>query len=162
VRTSSRCVDDVVIDTNALGHAEQPLVAFHPSALKFLQWMSVTEQVKWILDDNGKSAPDLKTSVLASEYYETLSPQGLPLTLFTACLAMGRVAFATRPTPSTRKIIRRLVPRNTNDQAVLGATTTCKDRVLISNDYNDFSDPVRVMCAQELGVEVMDTEQAVA
>jgi hypothetical protein len=69
------CESEIVVDTNALAHAEQAAVSFHPSAFALVRWLSLADDVDWVLDDQGKRAPELSTSVLASEYYATLAPQ---------------------------------------------------------------------------------------
>jgi hypothetical protein len=116
----------------------------------------------WILDDNGKAAPDKHTSLLYAEYNQTLSPQGFPLTLFQFCLANGRVAFAKRPDQGVREAITRLIPRNKKDRVVLGAACGSADRVLVSNDNDDFSQTARREAYDLLQVVILDTAEASA
>lgn len=158
----SRCRAGLVVDTNVMAHADHKGTANHDSALVLLTWLRDHESIHLVLDDQGKAAPDLSTSVLATEYRATLSPQGFALNLFAALLGSKRVAFADRPDYTTRRCIAKLVPGNTADRAVLGAATGCQDKLLVSNDFGDFPHDVRDACRDELGVDVMDSDQAVA
>ena len=162
MRIITECPTDVVLDTNALSHAEQPSKATHQSSLRLIEWLRDESDVRWILDDQGKNAPDPTTSLLASEYWATLKPGGASLNVFTAYLGSGRVGFAPRPNSSVRKVIQTLVPRNKKDRAVLGAAVGSADRVLISNDYDDFPSNIRERCLGDLCVQVLDTDEAVA
>lgn len=119
-----------------------------------LDWMRTSETL-WVLDDNGKSQPDPHTSQLFLEYRQTLSPLGASIQLFTACLSGGRVRFAPRPAQGVRDSIRKLVPRNKKDQVILGAAAGSTDKVLISNDEDDFSDAVRKKVRSQLGVSIV-------
>ena len=158
---ASQCTTDVVLDTNVLSHADNAGAPQHESALRVLEWMSGCD-VLWILDDQGKSAPDPATSVLYSEYRRTLAPQGYAITLFIACLGSNRIRFARRPDRPIRESVKRLVPRNTRDQAVLGAAHGSTDRVLVSNDMRDFSPRVREDTKHELSVMILDSDEAVS
>lgn len=162
MRLAARCGEGVVIDTNVMAHADNAGDARHPSSFAVAAWLRDHPTVLLVLDDQGKKKPDPATSVLFSEYRETLSPQGFALTLIMTLLASGRVAFAERPDRETRESIAALVPRNKPDRAVLGAACGCADHTLVSNDYDDFPDAVRDRCAEELGVEILDSAEAAA
>ena len=157
-----RCGKSLVIDTNVLAHADNRSTAFHESALLLLNALREQAGITLTLDDQGNAAPDLSTSVLASEYRATLAPQGFGLTLFTALLVSGRVVFAARPDRSTRDAIRSLVTRNPSDRAVLGAAVGCSDKLLVTNDYDDFPTDVREEALAQLYVDVVDSAEAVA
>ncbi len=152
------CTNDIVVDTNVLSHAHNPSAPSHESALGVVQWIA-SSGVLWILDDQGKGAPDPSTSVLFSEYNSTLPPQSFALVLLTAFLAGGRVKFAPRPGHADRKAIQKLVSRNTNDQAILGATIGCSNRVLISNDEDDFSEKVRASAKRAWGAAILLSDE---
>lgn len=159
MRADDECRHDVVLDTNVLAHANNPNISYQSGALAVLQWVAETT-VRWVLDDQGKSAPDPNTSVMYAEYIRTLPPQGVSLALFIECLANGRVDFAPRPNRDIRQVLRSIIPRNTRDQAVLGAACGSSDRVLISNDFDDFNGAARRRVSQELGVTVLDSDEA--
>ena len=155
MRMSERCKVDIVIDTNVLSYADNFQVAFEPTCLALLEWLA-DSNLAWVLDDNGKSAPDPMTSVLYAEYTSTLSPQGYALTLFTHFLITGRCSFVRRPDQATAQKIRRLVPKNARDRTILGAAVGSYDRILVSSDYADFPDAVRYEAARHLNVDIMD------
>ncbi|MCR2819058.1 hypothetical protein NQ166_09490 [Microbacterium sp. zg.Y1090] len=155
------CEVDVVLDTNVLSHAENTGAIQRASAVAVLDWMR-NSQVRWVLDDQGKAAPDPKTSLLFQEYRATLSPQSASLRLLIEFLSYQRVVFAPRPGQAIRASIRRLIPGNVNDRAVLGAAHGTSDRVLVSNDTTDFSDAVRDAVWGELEVNIITSAEAAA
>ena len=153
------CATDVVLDTNVLSHADNAGSAHQATALTVLAWVR-DSSVAWVLDDQGKAAPDPKTSLLYSEYHNTLAPQGLALALFTFLLQAERVRFAARPGQDVQKKLQTLVPRNKCDRAVLGAAHGTVDQVLVTNDYDDFPSAIRGAVKKQLGVEVIDSDEA--
>lgn len=154
------CTVDVIIDTNVLSHAENSGASQQVSALEVLTSMRAST-VLWVLDDQGKAAPDPATSLLFQEYRATLNPQGIAMTLLVECLSYGRIAFAPRPDQATRNFIRKLIPRNNNDRVVLGAAHGSSDRVLVSNDLSDFSLDVRDEARDSLKVTIVTSDEAV-
>lgn len=154
----SRCRTDITIDTCVLAHACNRNVSYYPSAVALLTALQEGD-LEWVLDDNGKAAPAVETSLLYAEYRQTLSPQSLPLVLLASFLSFGRVHFAPRPDQALREAIRRLVPRNRRDQVVLGAAATSHDRVLVTNDSSDFPDDIRERAAVEIGVGIFESSE---
>ncbi|OQQ25916.1 hypothetical protein A6410_18755 [Prescottella equi] len=115
--------------------------------------------VKLVLDDYGKSAPDTRTSLLFHEYHQTLPPQSLPLVMVTTLLQFQRVVFSTRPHQSVSKEINKLIPKNKKDRTVLGAASTSEDRILVTNDFDDFPTHIREQIAKKVGVSVVSTAE---
>ncbi|MGD9958815.1 hypothetical protein [Nocardioides sp.] len=148
--------DDVVVDTNVLAHSDNRHSTFHADALEFLLWLIDGSEHNWVLDDNGKDAPLLKTSLIWTEYQETLSQVSSAMLLFKSALDTGRVCFATRPSQAQRLLIRGLVPRNRKDRVVLGAAANSGSKWLVTNDFDDFDDPTRAACQSLLDVSVTD------
>lgn len=157
MRTTSACSADLVLDTNVLSHADNPASSSQQSALEVIEWMR-DSTVFWILDDNGKNQPDPFTSQLYAEYTQTLSPMGASLQLFIACLAGGRIRFAPRPGEALRNNVRKLVPKNKKDQVILGATAGTEDKVLVSNDEDDFHTAARKDIHKKLAVTILRSE----
>lgn len=153
------CSTDVVLDTNVLSHAENSSSSHQTSAVAVLEWMRECTTL-WVLDDNGKSAPDPATSVLYAEYRQTLSPQSLGLMVLNHCFSTGRFDFARRPDYATRKALETLIPRNKQDRAVAGAALGSTDRVLVSNDLGDFTEDVRAALRKTWKLTVILSDQA--
>jgi hypothetical protein len=145
---------DVVVDTNVLAHSENPNNPFHADSLDFLAWLGEQRDRYWAMDDNGKAAPVLDTSLLWCEYRTTLAPTATALLLFAQLLQAGRVCFADRPNQQQRQRINKLVPHNRKDRVVLGTAVNSGSRWLVTSDENDFSADVRTACARDLGVLV--------
>lgn len=127
-----------------------------------LAWLNDCEETLWVLDDQGKKAPDPQTSVLYKEYTDHLAPQSLPLVMLAAFLQSGRVGWAARPADQIRKQLRLLIPKNKGDQAVAGAAFGSKSGVLVSNDLSDFDPPTRTSIRKDLKVTIVTSDEAVA
>ncbi|MGW1136387.1 hypothetical protein [Streptomyces zhihengii] len=121
--------------------------------------MFANQDVLWVLDDNGKDQPNPITSALYAEYHRTLPPQSLPLVVLAQYLTFGRVKFSDRPNESMRNLIAKLIPRNRLDRVVLGAAAGSSDRVLVSNDEDDFSSSVREEAEKRLGVHILCSDE---
>jgi hypothetical protein len=151
--------NDVVIDTCVLAHSCNATVPFHSSALDLLEALGHNEHVVWVLDDLGGTAPQAHTSLLYAEYHETLAPQSFPLVLLASFLRFGRVSFSARPNRPQREAIRRLIPRNNRDRVVFAAAVNSRGRVLVTNDYTDFSQDVRDEARSQFDVRVLDSSE---
>jgi hypothetical protein len=149
--------EDFVIDTNILANSANDGSPHQADCLRFIVALSESGAF-WALDDNGKNAPVIDTSLLWAEYGETVSPQA-PAMLILQSLLGDRVCFADRPDERTRKLIRALVPANKRDQVILGAATGAGSRRLVSGDFSDFSVVVRKSCAKNLKVFVLDADE---
>lgn len=150
---------DVTIDTCVLVHACNREVAKHASCLDLLLTLREDTRLRWVLDDNGKAAPAIETSLLYAEYHESLSPQSVPLVLLASFLAFERVTFAPRPNRVVREKIQRLIPKNHRDRVVLGAAAMSRGHVLVTNDFKDFSPRVRNEAKSDLDVRIVDSDE---
>lgn len=153
------CSDDFVIDTCVLAHSCQGSYPLHASSLALVEWIMGQSKAKWTLDDNGKKAPAVETSVLYAEYQATLPPQSLPLILLARYLQFGLVNFSSRPNQQIRNSVRDLIPRNKKDQVVLGATAGSVNKILVSNDEDDFPYDVRITAEAALGVTILSSDE---
>ncbi|MFD9769094.1 hypothetical protein ACFWXE_02060 [[Kitasatospora] papulosa] len=158
-RIDEICSQDFVIDTCVLAHACQENYPLHESAFSLVEWLGGQSKAQWVLDDNGKKAPAIETSLLYAEYHSTLSPQSLPLMLLARYMRFGLVKFSARPKQQLRDKIREMVPRNKKDQVVLGAAAGSIDRVLFSNDEDDFSQEVRRDATSSLDVSIYFSDE---
>lgn len=154
---------DVTVDTNVLAHASNSANSNSSACLEVIGWLrSSSGDARIVLDDNGKAAPDLSTSVLYKEYSERLPPQSVGQILVTHLLLNGRYYFAARPDRATMTVLRRLVARNTSDCAIAGAACGSSSRFLVSNDFQDFTPLVRSRLRASLGLEVVSSLEAIA
>jgi len=148
--------DDVVVDTNVLSLSDNEKDPRQGDCLEFLTWLTSDADWHWVLDDNGKMAPAIDTSLLWAEYNDTLSPMGTGMLLFQQMLGAERVCFATRPDQDLRDRIRTLIPRNGRDRVIFGAACNSATRWLVTCDDDDFPADVRDDARRDFGVEVSD------
>ncbi|WP_169741740.1 hypothetical protein [Nocardioides aequoreus] len=124
--------------------------------MDFLVWLIDDSERNWVLDDNGKNAPVLQTSLIWAEYQQTLSQVSSAMLLFQQALDAGRVCFATRPNQTQSRIIRGLISQNRKDRVVLGAAANSGSKWLVTNDFDDFDDFTRAACQSKLNVTITD------
>jgi hypothetical protein len=148
--------EDVVVDTNVMSHGDNENSVFHADALDFLIWLIDETERHWVLDDNGRDAPLISTSLIWAEYSGTVARAGTAMLLFQQALDLGRVCFARRPGEQQSRLIRRLVPRNPKDRVVLGAAANSGSRWLVTNDSDDFDDVTCEACQEQLNVKITD------
>lgn len=152
---------DVTLDTNVLVHSKTPTSPYYVSAYEVLDWLRTCKSgTRWVLDDQGQSAPNPDTSVLYMEYRKHLPPQSLPMILLVHFLKASRIHWSARPDTSLRKSLRELVPGNKHDQAILGAAVGSTGRFLVSNDFNDFPASVRDRVRRELETAIVSSVEA--
>lgn len=158
---SWRCTEDVVIDTNVLVHASNGALPQFGSSFEVVNWMMNCTAIL-VLDDLGKLKPDPSTSRLYCEYKQHVPRGSIGEQLLIRLLSSSRVKFVERPDRQISSRVRQICPRNKGDQAVLGAAAMSEDKVLVSNDWNDFDTAARDKAAKGLAVTCLDSDEAVA
>ena len=159
MRVSDECATDLVIDTNILVHASNGNGPYHKSSIQIVDWLRDSD-VSIVLDDTGKAKPDPSTSVLYSEYRRHLTPTTLGWIVVSHLMRTGRASFVARPNQAAKKSIEQILPRNKQDRAVLGAAHSSVDKLLLTNDWDDFDQAARKACRKDLRVSVLDSFDA--
>lgn len=159
MKISDRCATDIVVDTNVLVHASNGSGDAAEQSLQVVNWLR-SSRVSIVLDDTGKSKPDPDTSVLYSEYRKHLAPPTLGWIVVAHLMRTGRATFVKRPNQATKKTIEKILPRNKQDRAVLGAAHGSVDKHLLTNDRDDFDPAARKECDKKLQVFVFDAAGA--
>lgn len=150
---------DIVIDTNVMSHSANPNCVDFPSALAVIEWLR-NSSISLVFDDLGKNKPDPSTSLLYTEYRNTLPIGSAAMVLVMTMLQQGRVTFSSRPARTQAEKINGMLPKNKKDRAVLGAALGSVDKVLVTNDWSDFSQKVRSRCLKEFSVHVLSSREA--
>ncbi|WP_148639668.1 hypothetical protein [Brachybacterium sp. SW0106-09] len=161
MRASDECTTDLVIDTNILVHASNGNETYYQSSIQIIEWLRDSD-VSIVLDDTGKAKPNPNTSVLYSEYRRHLTPSTLGWIFVSHLMRTGRASFVARPSQAAKKSIEKILPRNKQDRAVLGAAHGSIDKLLLTNDWDDFDQAARKACRKDLQVSVLDSLDASA
>ena len=148
-------MDDVVVDTNVLAHAENPNDAWFEASRGFFSAL-LASNVRWCLDEGFSPVESQNRSRIYSEYRATVLPVDLGMQVLAHLAGTGRVQLVPRPSSAVRQQIRRLVPRNTRDRVFIEVAYGCVDRLLVSHDYADFHDHCRSALRTSLAVDVID------
>lgn len=134
----------VVLGANVLAHSANPGDPHFESALAaIVAMLEANVDTLLALDDTGKNAPALETSHLYQEYSECVAPGSLAREMLRVLGEAGRIAFYRRPGQAEWRKCKRLVPRNNGDAIVLGVGAASLTKLVVSNDYADFSPGVR-------------------
>jgi hypothetical protein len=154
-------VSEIVIDANVFAHALNPANEFFDSAVSFVAGILETD-LKMALDDTGKTSPSEWTSNIYREYTECISPTSVSYDVIRTMLGLGRVTFHQRPAKEKWAHCKKLTPANNNDAIVLAVGVQADGHLVVSNDYRDFHRKIRRSARQELGVEVLDSDELAA
>lgn len=148
-------MDDVVVDTNVLAHADNPGHAFFESSREFFSALLEAETA-WCLDEGFHPLESGNLSRVYSEYRATVLPIGLGLQVLAHLAATGRIRLVSRANSRVRGQIRRIVPHNTVDRLFVELAYGSTEHVLVSHDYSDFHEDCRTVLLARLGVEIVD------
>jgi hypothetical protein len=134
---------DIVVDTNVFVHANNPENSYSDESKAFAHTLLAADTALCL--DEGFAADEARNrSRIAAEYWQHLSPGMLGHEVIQTLAAARRVRTVELPTDQNdKRTIRRLVPRDATDRAFLGTAIRSDDRVLVSHDFDDFSDDVR-------------------
>jgi hypothetical protein len=148
-------LDDIVIDSNIIGHAQNPeLGAQFDEATLFLESL-VTQGVTLVCFDVGLAN---NQSRILNEYRAVLGAANLAQSALATLLS--RQQFKECPPsvpPAIREIVNRLIRQcKPMDRLFLCVAHNSSCRVLASHDDEDFDDATRERAEAQLGVRVLD------
>lgn len=156
-------MDDVVVDTNVFEQCASPVSAPAREAKAFLQSLLDVE-THLVVDDVFSLEPAVNRSLIVHEYLDRLRKPGhFGLVVLTTLAGRGRIDIkrASLP-PAKRRRLVRLVPKDARDRTFVETATAATSRVLVSHDFDDFSDDVRDCLEVEFAVCVIDARSCEA
>jgi hypothetical protein len=144
----------VVIDANVWAHAANQR---DPHFATSLELCEITPNADYLLCvDSGWTMDDSNSSRIGAEYRQWIkfgSP-GFEAIIWLATHERIRLFNVVLP-ESERRRVNRLLPRNNHDRHYLRVTICTLNRLLVSHDYDDFTERVRTECARTLDVSVV-------
>ena len=148
-------LEDIVIDTNVLLHAQ------NPDELRFSDARQLIEQMlacttSLCIDRGFDISPGQNQSKIGAEYLEKLQPGSLGFVLIVSLVESFRLKQINRlPPRDISRAINQLI-RKPRDRTFLGVSYNSTERLLVSHDYQDFQQAKRVSIRRDLGVNVID------
>lgn len=148
-------LEDVVIDTNVLMHAQNPDEPRFSDARQLIEHMLGCTALLCV--DRGFDVhPARNQSKIGAEYLDKLQPGSLGFTLVVTLVEARRLRQTDRlPPPDVSRAINQLI-RNRRDRTFVGVPYNSTERMLVSHDYQDFQPAKRGLIRRKLGVRVID------
>jgi hypothetical protein len=152
-------LEDIVVDTNVLMHADNPNEVRQADATDFLTRL-LDAETRLSVDKGFELDESRNRSLIGSEYLTHLTPLSLGYRVLVQLAGTGRIRFVDRSLDQrTRSRINQLVP-NKRDRTFVAVAYESDDQTLCSHDYQDFSTRVRRELATRLDVTVCNAGDA--
>lgn len=148
-------LEDIVIDTNVMLHAQNPAESRFSSSAELLQCI-VEGTTSLCVDEGFDERPERNRSFITAEYLGKLQFGSLGYAVVTQLAAQLRIKEVPRRAPqSVARRINQLI-RNKTDRIFLGVAFNSQEGVLVSHDYTDFQSQKRTTIRTELKVRVLE------
>ena len=145
---------DLVIDTNVLVHASNPGESRQQECIDLINYLlESSEQI--CLDEGFDFSENLNKSHIGYEYIKHLKHGMLGHVLIVSMAQSKRVVEVSKTVPAgiAGKINQSIV--NKHDRVFIKVALNSESRILISNDFTDFSKSKRKHIRKEIGVQVV-------
>jgi len=151
-------IDDIVIDTNILVHADNHEEPRQEHCIAIIEKIYSSEQ--FLCMDEGFDVIESKnSSFIGYEYMKHLrfGMQGYALIL--KLVQEDRLRFVSKKIPATvnNKINRTGIKKS--DRIFVKVTFNSDNKILVTHDYEDFTTKVRGIIKNEIGVNVYDADE---
>ena len=151
-------IADIVVDTNIMLHANNPIEIRHDHARRFVHAL-MESTVCLCVDEGFNSDPIINRSLIGAEYIDKLRFGSLGLALIIHCAKYRRILELSRTTHvSLAKIVRQLI-RKPRDRTFLIITINSRNKLFVSHDYEDFNINKRKAIRRLLRVDIVDAEE---
>ncbi len=133
---------DVVIDTNILVHAENKKIKVHQECVDFIGYLSDSSELL-CFDEGFVWHETYNKSHIAHEYMTHLRHGSMGYILVAKLAQSKRISVVPRLAPiKERKLITQTVTKQ-RDRIFLNVAFNSDNKILISNDYEDFQQTKR-------------------
>jgi predicted nucleic acid-binding protein len=148
-------LNDIVVDTNILLHAQNPEEARFAAANEFISKMFTVSTLLCV--DNGFDLDEsANKSHIGHEYLSKLSFGSTGFSLISYLASNCRFNFLPkRASQQTSRRINQLV-RKPSDRIFLNVAFNSEDKVLISHDYEDFQVNKRTTIQRDLHIDIIE------
>lgn len=154
-----RMLDDVVVDTNVLLHAEDERQPFREDSQGLLADL-VDGKARLCIDDGFDVDPAKNRSLIGGEYHDRVSPSCPSFGVLAELFRSGGVTFVPRGVPAAvKKSIEQSV-RNKRDRTFICVAHNSSGKTLCSHDYTDLQPKKRKYLKEKTGVQVLTAAEA--
>lgn len=148
-------LNDVVIDTNVLVHAQNPNEQRFEDSTNLID--TILDSNTDLCVDEGFSEEEAKNkSAICSEYFDQLCFGSLGFTLIVQLAHQNRIKQLGRRAP--HQISRRInqILRKKSDRNFLNVAYNSVEKVLVSHDFIDFQQPKRDRILSNFHIHVIE------
>ena len=151
-------LEDIVIDTNVLMHADNVSSGRDKEAFGLVQAMLASQTVLCLDVQSSRGEDDPRSSLIRQEYREHLD--GLGGRFVAHMVDEGRVKYVAREVDKdVSRWINQRIP-NKRDRTFVKVAINSIESVLASHDYSDFSASTRKDLSKRVQVDVLDAGEA--
>jgi predicted nucleic acid-binding protein len=152
-------MDDIVLDTNVLMHASDPRERLCPLARALVR--SIKDSETKICVDEGFNLNPAQNRSLIGQEYSTHLKHGSYAAAFILALSNGkRIRVVSRNVQrKTKKMILQRV-RKPRDRTFLYVTVNSTENVLVSHDFEDFTQDKREGLRRDLLIHIVTAQEA--
>jgi len=151
-------MNDVVVDTNVFVHSNNPEEEFCPAARQLVQIIS-DSKVILCLDEGFHTDPAKNKSQIGHEYIQHIRHGSFAFGLILKLVSEQRIRSLSRKVDiRSKKIICQTI-RKPVDRIFVCIAMNTLERVLVSHDFEDFSNNKRGHFNRELAIRVITAQE---
>lgn len=148
-------LNDIVIDTNVLLHAQNPNEKRFEDSSNFINKM-LEEKTSLCVDEGFSENESKNKSIIGCEYLSNLQFGSIGLNLIVQLAHQQRIKQLTKRAPE--RIVRKInqLIRNKKDRVFLSVAYNSDEKTLVSHDYIDFYKTKRRFISTNLQIQVIE------
>ncbi|WP_333695483.1 hypothetical protein [Flavobacterium sp.] len=151
-------MNDIVIDTCTLVHADNPESDYFEHSVDFINRMTANT-ILCTVDEGFDMNDPVHSSYIALEYIKHLKPTSLGYYLMIHIAQNSRFNFVSIKVPQKEKKVVEQKIRNKKDRHFLRVAINSNDKILASHDFTDYQKSKRKYFKKEMGIEIVTAEE---
>lgn len=151
-------MNDLVIDTCTLKHANDPKSKYFEASVEFIQLLSNSD-INCTVDEGFSMDETINDSYIGFEYIKHLQPGSLGYGLIKNLALSGRIEFVSNKPPNNIKKFIEQIIKNKKDRIFLRVAYNSDEKILVSHDFTDYQIKKRKTISRELNISVVIAEE---
>jgi hypothetical protein len=151
-------MNDIVIDTNVLLHTSNTENNYCKSANETLN-LVLQKDLSLCVDDVFDVIEAKNTSVIGSEYHGKIVPGTFAYVFLLDRFIKGKIVQVFKKNYKNIKLDLIKKIKNRHDIAFVIVAHGSKDKMLVSNDYDDFTNENRKYISKKFQVSILDSDE---
>ena len=147
-------MEDIVIDTNVLMHASNPQEALSGAARQLIHLL-LNGTTKIVVDEGFSSDEAKNQSAIGREYLDKIRHGSIAFALIIQLVSEHRITSVKKSAGHKHKKIICQMVRKPVDRIFLSVACNSQERVLVSHDFEDFSEPKRAVFRRVLKIAIL-------